>query len=218
VRRGTRAVMSGGLAVTAVALDRIPTPPVPVESPTRSYLPGVTGSSMVTIEPERPADVPGVRRVVEAAFDTPAEADLVEALRDSDGFVPECALVARDGEDGEDGVVGQVLLTETGLLDAWPAALTLAPVAVHPGRQGEGIGGDLVRAGLENAHREGYDLVFLHGDPDFYGQFGFEPAVPAGVENSLDLPDPDFQVCELTPGALEAAEGRVSYPSAFDGV
>lgn len=175
---------------------------------------------MVTIEPERPADVPEGRRVVEAAFDTPAEADLVDALRDSEGFVPECALVARDaGSDGaEDPVVGQVLLTETDLLDAWPEVLTLAPVAVHPDRQGEGIGSDLVRAGLESAQREGYDLVFLHGDPDFYGRFGFEPAVPFGIENPVDLPDPAFQVCELTPGALAAAEGRLAYPDAFDGV
>jgi len=191
---------------------------------------------MVTIEPERPADRSGVRHVVEAAFDTPEEAALVEALRDSPGYVPECSLVARDvDEDGDgdgdrdrnrdrnpdrraNGVVGHVLLTETELLDAWPAALTLAPVAVHPARQGEGIGSDLVQAGLENARRQGYDLVFLHGDPDFYGRFGFEPAVQAGVENPLELPDPDFQVCELTPGALEVAEGRLSYPSAFDGV
>lgn len=185
---------------------------------------------MVTIEPERPVDRSEVHRVVEAAFDTPEEAALVEALRDSPGYVPECSLVARDVDgDGDrdrdrnrnrrtNGVVGHVLLTETELLDAWPAALTLAPVAVHPARQGEGIGSDLVQAGLENARRQGYDLVFLHGDPDFYGRFGFEPAVQAGVENPLELPDPDFQVCELTPGALEAAEGRLSYPSAFDGV
>lgn len=173
----------------------------------------------VEIGPETPDDVEGIRRVVTAAFDADDEAVLVDALRESPAFVPALSIVARiDGS-----VVGHVLSTEVGT-EGSASALTLAPVAVAPEYQGRGIGSRLVRAGLDSARDLGYDLVFLHGSPRFYERFGFRPAVPAGFENPFDLPDPDFQVCELAPGVLddpgsggaEDCGGALKYPAAFE--
>lgn len=165
----------------------------------------------VVVEPETPGDRSAVRAVHAAAFPTGDEAALVDALRNDPGYVPDLSLLAR--VDG--AVVGHVLFSEVGV--SGPAsALTLAPVAVAPDHQGRGIGSQLVRAGLDRARDLGYDLVFLHGSPRFYVRFGFEPAVPAGFENPFDLPDPDFQVCELTPGALDEAGSELDYPAAFE--
>ncbi|MFC7046728.1 GNAT family N-acetyltransferase [Halobacteriaceae archaeon GCM10025711] len=166
---------------------------------------------MTVIRPERPADAPAIRDVVTAAFDARDEADLVDALRDSPAFVPGLSLVAVDGDD----VVGHVLFSE--LAVSGPAdALVLAPLAVTPDRQGQGVGSDLVATGLDRARVLGYDLVFLHGSPAFYPRFGFEPAAAAGVENPFPVPDEEFMAVELTPGALSEAAGALTYPAAFD--
>ncbi len=53
-------------------------------------------------------------------------------------------------------------------------AYILAPLAVSPREQGKGIGGKLIERGLEELSGQGVDLVFVYGDPDFYGKFGFE--------------------------------------------
>jgi predicted N-acetyltransferase YhbS len=89
-------------------------------------------------------------------------------LRDGVSPVPELCLTARD----DDGILG-------GAIRFWPvridgnAALLLGPVAVHPTRQGEGLGRFLIEGALDRA--EGWDRVMLVGDAPYYGKFGFEP-------------------------------------------
>jgi putative acetyltransferase len=51
----------------------------------------------VTIRVERDDDHPAVGEVVAAAFGSPAEARLVEAIRASEFFIPELSLVAERG-------------------------------------------------------------------------------------------------------------------------
>jgi len=159
---------------------------------------------------ETPADRAAVEAVHRAAFPTDDEATLVAALRESDAFVPELSIVA----EADGAVVGHVLFTEVGV-DGTDAALTLAPVAVHPDRQGEGIGSRLVRRGLDACRDAGYELVVLHGDPTFYGRFGFEPATPYGLTHPFDLPDEDFQVRWLVDDAAGRIGGGVDYDAAF---
>ena len=76
-----------------------------------------------------------------------------------------------------------VLRDADGILAAairyWPVevggqdALLLGPVAVHPTRQGEGLGGLLIRESLAEARRLGWERVMLVGDAPYYGRFGF---------------------------------------------
>ncbi|MCT9095770.1 GNAT family N-acetyltransferase [Haloarchaeobius sp. HME9146] len=174
---------------------------------------------MCQYRPETAADRAAVEAVHRAAFPTDDEAELVAALRESEAFVPDLSIVADDGGR----VVGHVLFTEVSVTagDAGSdaahsdAALTLAPVAVHPDRQGEGIGSDLVRHGLAACAAAGYDLVVLHGDPAFYSRFGFEPATPYGLDHPFKLPDEDFQVRWLGEERDERIGGRVTYDAAF---
>lgn len=55
------------------------------------------------------------------------------------------------------------------------SAFLLAPVAVHSGRQGQGLGQRLIRHGLEALKKEGVEFAVTYGDPRFYGKVGFEP-------------------------------------------
>ncbi|WP_166417420.1 GNAT family N-acetyltransferase [Cochlodiniinecator piscidefendens] len=90
-------------------------------------------------------------------------------LRDGVPSVAELSLVARD----DDGILA-------GAIRYWPVriggafALLLGPVAVHPTRQGEGLGGFLVRESLQIAEEHDWQRVLLVGDAPYYGKFGFE--------------------------------------------
>lgn len=181
---------------------------------------------MVSVRPETPGDESGVRLVVTAAFDTPEEARLVDALRASPAFVPDLSLVAVDdaaelpdgvGEGGDDAVVGHVMLTRVSVVrHPGVDALVLAPLAVAPEQQGRGIGSTLVRESLLRAREAGADLVVLHGSPAFYPRFGFEPAGAVGLSNPFATPPAEFMARELRSGVLDLVEGPLSYPAAFE--
>ena len=120
-------------------------------------------------------DAASIRAVHRSAFPTPGEADLVAALeRDGDAIL---SLVAeRDGE-----VIGHVLLstmTVTGEGRSF-RALGLGPVAVLPGAQRQGIGSALIETALKQAAARGEELVFVLGDPAYYGRFGFSATAAA---------------------------------------
>ena len=123
---------------------------------------------------ERQADRPAIAEVIAAAFEGEDEVRLVERLRrDGDVLVALVAVAVAD-----DAVVGHILfspLTVTRGAESIPA-VALAPLAVAPGRQGEGIGTALVREGLACCQRAGMALVVVLGDPAYYRRFGFAAA------------------------------------------
>ena len=154
------------------------------------------------VREQRPGDDAEVRELLSLAFGGAAEADLVERLH-RDGDVA-FALVAE-----EDGIAGHILLSR---LDAPLRALALAPLAVLPERQRRGIGGRLVRAALERARQDGWEAMFVLGDPDYYRRFGFDAALTRGFDSPYS--GPAFMVLALS-GELSASTGRVGYPAAF---
>lgn len=162
---------------------------------------------------ERAADLEAIRDVNRAAFDTPAEAGLVDALRrDAQPFV---SLVAE--VDGR--IVGHIAFSPV-TLPGHPtlSLMGLAPVAVLPSHQRQGIGSALVRAGLEECVTLGAAAVIVLGHAEYYPRFGFGPASRFGLRSEYDVPDEVFMVRELTPGALAAATGTVRYHPAFAAV
>jgi putative acetyltransferase len=136
-----------------------------------------------------------VRRMVEGAFGGTIEADLVDALRRSPGWLGLSFVAEASG-----AVVGHIAVTRS-LLDAprrLVDVLVLAPVSVAPAHQGRGIGSALMRHGIEQARRRPEPLLFLEGDPAFYRRLGFEPAEPLGFRRpSLRIPPAAFQVIRL---------------------
>ncbi len=160
-----------------------------------------------TVRPETAADQAGIRATVGAAFDTDAEARLVDALRD-DGDALISLVAVRDG-----AVLGHVLLSVARI--GGVPVLALAPVAVTPAYQGRGIGRALIDAALERGRAMGFGAVVVLGDPSYYPRFGFEPAAPHGIECPYDAPADAFMVLELSPGALGRLSGTVVYAPAF---
>jgi putative acetyltransferase len=167
---------------------------------------------MIAIRAERAEDVPAIRQVNEAAFGRPAEADLVDALRGTDAWLPEFSLVAEE----ESGIVGHALCSLV-RLDDGPHLLSLAPMAVDPDRQRAGIGSSLIGHGLGRAQQTGYPLVVVLGHPGYYPRFGFESARGLGIETPYDAPDEAWLALRL-PAYDEGLRGTVRYPAAFAAV
>ena len=162
------------------------------------------------IRPEEPGDEPAVRAVNVAAFETLAEADLVDALRAQ--ARPLVSLVATE----EGAITGHIMFSPV-TLPGHPALVLmgLAPMAVTPARQRAGIGSALVRAGLEACRRLPADAVVVLGHPAYYPRFGFVPGVRRGLGCEYDVPVEAFMVLELRPGALRGASGTIQYHRAF---
>ena len=139
---------------------------------------------------ERPGDMLPVYEMVTAAFGRTDEAELVNRLR-------ECgAAVVTMVEEEEYEFMGHLMLspiTINGVEGPW---LGLAPVAVHPDWQGQGIGSDLIREGLDTALEMDWKGVVVLGDPAYYSRFGFRtdplltlPGAPEGAFQALRYTD-----------------------------
>jgi predicted N-acetyltransferase YhbS len=61
-----------------------------------------------------------------------------------------------------------------------PTASLLAPLAVLPDHQRQGIGSGLVEEGLAQLRAAGVSIVFTLGHPDYYPRFGFSTAGSQG--------------------------------------
>ena len=97
-------------------------------------------------------------------------------------------------------------------------AVALAPMAVHPEFQNQGIGSKLVKEGFEQCRKLGHKIVVVVGHPDYYPRFGFASARAKGLEAPFPVPDEAFMVEELEGEALVGTVGMVEYPPEFDGV
>jgi putative acetyltransferase len=166
----------------------------------------------VGIRPEQPSDFGAVRAVHEAAFGKPGEARIVDDCRQTDRYLRELSLVAE--VDG--AVAGHVLLSYADLArDADTVrVLVLGPIGVLPDQQHRGIGGALVRAGLERAEALGEPLVALLGSPDYYSRFGFVLAAGLGIDPPAGDPPEYFQAVRLRDHD-PAFRGTLSWPAAF---
>ena len=163
----------------------------------------------IFIRHERAQDCPAIRHVNHLAFGGDGESRLVDALRAS-GHV-RLSLVAVCNER----VVGHILFSQMWIDGEGRSfdALALAPVAVLPEHQRQGVGSALVRRGLELCAEAGHRIVLVVGHPEYYPRFGFvrEPA----RRLSSPYQGEAFMALELAPGALAGVTGAVRYPSPF---
>jgi putative acetyltransferase len=175
---------------------------------------------MSVIRREQPGDEAGIFETNELAFGTPLEASLVDALRASADCLSLVATI-------DDRIVGHILFTPVTIEPA--ADLTvrlepdttfrriagLAPMAVRPEHQRSGIGGQLIRAGLEECRRNGYSAVVVLGHPEYYPRFGFTPAHTFGLTCEYPSPPEAFMAIELEADALKGVSGLVRYLPQF---
>lgn len=96
-------------------------------------------------------------------------------------------------------------------------AFILSPVAVHPDRQGEGIGQALISHGLRELARNGVSFVATYGDPGFYAKVGFQPVSKDVIKPPHALSQPEGWLGQsLTGESLETVSGRCSCVKALD--
>ncbi|MBW4417801.1 MAG: N-acetyltransferase [Myxacorys californica WJT36-NPBG1] len=164
------------------------------------------------VRAEKPEDVEAVRRVNVAAFGRESEAKLVDQLRD---VASTFSFVAVESEQ----IVGHVFFSPVAIAGECAddlLVLGLAPVAVLPGYQRQGIGTLLIRHGLAECARLGCKAVVVLGYPEYYPRFGFTPAKEKGLGCEYAVPDDVFMVLELESGALQGCVGTVKYRSEFN--
>lgn len=169
---------------------------------------------MLIVRAETEADQDAVRLLNERAFGQPNEAALVDALRKT--ARPQVSLVAE--MNGQ--VVGHIFFSPVTIeseASVFPA-LGLAPMAVLPEFQNQGIGSELVRRGLKECQSINQDIVVVLGHPDYYPRFGFVPAHQKGLKCEYPVPDEVFMVVELREGALAGRKGLVKYRPEFSSV
>jgi len=159
---------------------------------------------------ETASDLRAIYEVNRLAFGRDDEARLVDSLRDG-GYV-RLSLVAEMGAT----VIGHILFSELPITTDGGTilALALAPMAVNPEWQRQGIGSELVRQGLAACREQGHRIVIVLGHPRFYPRFGFS----AELARRFDSPysGDAFMAVELLENALDGVSGKVQYPPPFE--
>ncbi|MDP2064186.1 MAG: N-acetyltransferase [Phaeovulum sp.] len=157
---------------------------------------------MYRLEEETEADWWEVEALYDLCFAPGRTALSSYRLRDGVPPVAALCLVLRD----EGGTLAAVIRY-------WPVrvgaarVLLLGPIAVHPTRQGEGLGGLLMLESLAEARRLGWERVLLVGDAPYYGRFGFT-RLDGVVMPPPTNPDRVLGLA-LQPGAWDGVQGAV---------
>jgi len=142
----------------------------------------------IQVRPGTATDLAAIMQVHRTAFASDEEAQLVHAILEDESALPCLSLVA---EDAEGRVSAHVLFSRVRLDgdDSAARASILCPLAVAPAVQKHGMGGALIKAGLEQLAQTDTQAVFVYGDPAYYTRFGFVPAIPRGLPPPYPIPD-----------------------------
>ncbi len=155
------------------------------------------------------SDVTGIHALTNAAFagkpySNGSEPAVINGLREGGDLT--LSLVAENA-DGLAGHIAFSPVTISGLAGLW---FGLGPVSVWPRLQGLGIGGALVRRGIADMREMGAAAIFLLGDPDYYGRFGFES------DPRLSYPGPPAAYFQYLVLSGDMPQGEVRFAPAFD--
>lgn len=154
------------------------------------------------------ADIEAMTLVNQLAFADDEVVQMVRELLADPTAAPAFSLLAWEG----DRPIGHVLFTAAHVqgADRDVTAAILAPLAVVPERQRQGVGGRLIGEGVEQLAQSGVELVFVLGHPAYYPKHGFEPASRHGLKAPYPItPDEAWMVRELRPGVLGTIRGTI---------
>lgn len=162
---------------------------------------------MFRVLPETQDDSFEVEMLLDLAFAPGRTALSSYQLREGVAEIAELSTIVRDEYDS---VVGAIRYWPVRIGEAGDSALLLGPIAIHPTRQGEGLGALLIMESLERARDMGWRRVVLVGDEPYYRRFGFTREMAL----ALDFPKPvnlkRLLAKELVEGAMQAVSGMVS--------
>ena len=168
---------------------------------------------MITIRPEQPGDISSVRAINETAFGQPAEANIVDSLRSA---CPNAiSLVAVEDEK----ILGHIFFSPVSVSSGSRVSqgMGLAPMAVLPQRQRQGIGSMLVQAGIDAMRQRNCPFIIVLGHPEYYPRFGFVPASRHGIVCQWEgVPDGAFMVLIFDEAIMSGVSGVVRYRDEFE--
>ncbi|MEG3224794.1 MAG: hypothetical protein BME94_04490 [Methanobacteriales archaeon Met13] len=166
----------------------------------------------ITIRTEKEEDFPQVDEVLRQAFAGEEEVVLVDKLRKNGNYISLVAFV-------DQKIVGHIFFSPAPIKSSKGVedALALAPVAILPSYQNQGIGTILIEKGLNESRKQGHQIVTVLGHPEYYPRFGFVMASSKGIEAPFSWSDEAFMILILQEGALNGVKGVVSYPPEFGG-
>jgi len=165
------------------------------------------------IRREKNEDFKSIYEINYQAFKQKNESELIERIRGSKNFVPGLSLVAE--KNGK--IVGHLLLSKIKIKgEKVYKSLILAPLAVLPELQKQGIGEKLIKEGLKKARELGFSSVIVVGHKDYYPKFGFEKASKWNIKCSFEVPDEAFMAIELNNGALAEKSGIAEFSKEFE--
>ena len=166
---------------------------------------------MITIREEQPRDIKTIRNLNKRAFGQTQEADLVDKLRQTcDDLLSLVALMQNE-------VVGHILFTPVIVEgeDSMLQGMALAPMAVLPEYQRQGIGSALVRTGIEKLKKRQCPFIIVLGHAEYYPRFGFEPASRYGIRSEWEVPDDAFMILVIGEFGMRGGMALAKYRPEF---
>ena len=174
--------------------------------------------SNIIIRETTDRDKTEILTVEKSAFETEAEAKLTEDLLKDPTASPLLSMLAFDG----DRAIGHILFSKA-RIEGWHETdhvHLLAPLAVVPEYQKQGIGGKLIEEGLKTLKKMGTEMVFVLGDPEYYKKHGFVPdAASFGFKPPYELPGryaEAWMVQALTLKGISSNVGQLSCAEAIN--
>ncbi|RRK10006.1 N-acetyltransferase [Lactiplantibacillus garii] len=168
----------------------------------------------------QPADFEAVDQLIKAAFTETehgydGEVELVHAIRQDPAYQSYLEVVAFDGLMRP---VGMGLLSPITISDGTTTTtgLALAPLAVAPAHQKEGVGRRILQKLEQRARISGATYISILGWPDYYTKFGYRPADQFDIQAPFDVPSDAYMIKSLAPNGLDGIHGTVSYSQAFN--
>ena len=118
------------------------------------------------------------------------EHELVEALRESENYIPELSIVAKVDNK-------------------------IAPFAVLPEYRNKKIGSKMIKRAFTKASKLGYKGIVVLGYKSIFEKYGFKPAWIYDVKAPFDVPEDNYMVKDIKKGYFDNVKGTVEYAEAF---
>lgn len=166
----------------------------------------------ILIRKEEEKDLKDIYKINRLAFGQENESKLIDKIRAGSNFIPDLSLVAVSSNR----IVGHILFSKIKIIGSSVfETLALAPMAVIPTFQKQGIGSKLIKKGIIKAKELGFTSIIVIGHKEYYPRFGFERASKWGIKCPFEVPDEAFMAVELTKNSLDGKAGTVRFPDEF---
>ena len=132
---------------------------------------------MITIRRAQETDLGSIQKVIETAFSDEENKVIMNLAQELSKETTSPSIKSLIAEV-DNQVIGYVSYSPIFLKSSFGiSGYILAPLAVSPEHQKQGIGSNLIKSGIDMLTKEGVGVLLVYGDPDYYGRFGFKEEI-----------------------------------------